>query len=141
MERTTHKSSTHWDVYGKRLLTGIPLCPCWRNGQGHLRTVPTLLNCVGGVFILIGWPCSLARRGFGSKVSTCDGPPSMNRKMTLRALGLKCGGRGANGSFSKDGIPKAESFKSAARATAPNPLAHWRNMSRRDSGEATNRPQ
>ena len=46
-----------------------------------------LANCVGGTFILMGWPCSLARRGLGSKVSTWDGPPSMKRKMTCLALG------------------------------------------------------
>ena len=49
-------------------------------------TLPTLLNWVGCVFTLIGWPCSRSSRGLGSNVSTCDGPPSMNRKMTFLAL-------------------------------------------------------
>ena len=34
-------------------------------------------NEVGDRAILIGDPFSLSSRGFGSNVSTCDGPPSM----------------------------------------------------------------
>ena len=43
--------------------------------QGDFITLPLLLNCVGSIFILNGWPCSACRRGFGSNVSTWDGPP------------------------------------------------------------------
>jgi hypothetical protein len=67
----------------------MPLWPCFVNFQGDFSTVPTLLNWVGSTFILIGWPCSRSRRGLGSNVSTWLGPPSMNRKMTDRALALK----------------------------------------------------
>ena len=35
--------------------------------------------------------------GFGSKVSTCDGPPFMNKKITRFARGRKCGCFAANG--------------------------------------------
>ena len=74
----------------------MPLWPYWRNSQGLLSTLPTLSNWVGWTFILIGWPCSRVSRGLGSNVSTCDGPPSMNRKITLLApWPRKCVGRGS----------------------------------------------
>ena len=56
---------------------------------GQASTLPTLLNCVGCVLTLIGCPCSRSSLGLGSNVSTCDGPPSMNRKITLLALAAK----------------------------------------------------
>src|SRR5438445_12853333 len=92
IERITARSSTQVATCGKRSLTGMPLAPYCRNFQGDCSTAPTLLNCVGGTFILMGCPCSFARRGLGSKESSCEGPPSMNRKITLRALVLNCGG-------------------------------------------------
>ena len=82
---------------GNRSLTGMPLSPYRRNFHGQLSTFPTLLNCVGWVLTLIGCPCSRSSLGLGSNVSICDGPPSMNRKMTLVALAAKCGGLGASG--------------------------------------------
>ena len=33
--------------------------------------------CIENNVIRIGWPFSFARRGLGSKVSTCEGPPSI----------------------------------------------------------------
>ena len=114
---------------GNRSLTGMPLSPYWRNFQGLLSTLPTLLNWVGWVFTLIGWPCSRSSRGLGSNVSTCDGPPSMYRKMTLRALAGKWPGRGRQRAGAgvrrrrRASAPKAGSRSSAARASAPKPLA------------------
>ena len=43
------------------------------------------------------WPLYFSRAGLGSKVSTCDGPPFMNRKMTRLAFGANIGGLGASG--------------------------------------------
>src|SRR5260221_517399 len=127
MERTTTKSSTHWATWGKRSLTDVPHWPRGWKVQGDLSTLPTLLNCVGGVFILIGWPCSLASRGLGSKVSSWDGPPSMNRKMTFLALAGKCGAR-ADPSVVEDA--RASSASKLVSATEPKPLAQRRNICR-----------
>src|SRR5207249_7198952 len=41
-------------------------------------------------------------RGLGSKVSTCDGPPGMKRKITRLARAGKCGRRGASGLRSEE---------------------------------------
>ena len=61
-------------------------------------------------------------------MSTCDGPPFMNRKMTRLALAGKCGGLGAIGSAgttpSAADAPVASrpaSAKAPARPSAPNP--------------------
>ena len=45
----------------------------------------------------IALPAYFCREGLGSNVSTCDGPPFMNRKMTLLALAAIGGFRGAMG--------------------------------------------
>jgi len=44
-------------------------------------------------------PSFFASCGLWSNVSTCDGPPCMNRKMMRLARGLWCVGRGASGPF------------------------------------------
>jgi hypothetical protein len=41
--------------------------------------------------------CRSASFGFGSKVSMCDGPPSIIRKMQLFAFVARCPGFGASG--------------------------------------------
>jgi hypothetical protein len=64
----------------------MPLRPYWRNDQWLFMVLPLLLNCVGSTFIRNGRPCSFASSGLGSNESTCETPPSMNRKMTLRAF-------------------------------------------------------
>ena len=89
-------SSMRSRTCGNRSLTGVPQVPPGRNFHGEARVLPLLLNWVGSAFILNGWPSSRSSRGLGSKVSTCEGPPSMKRKMTLRALGRWCGGRSAS---------------------------------------------
>ncbi len=43
------------------------------------------------------WRCSSASFGFGSKVSMCDGPPSIIRKMQFFAFAGKCPAFGASG--------------------------------------------
>src|SRR5262245_6698044 len=96
------------------------------------------MNWVGGAFIRIGRPSSRSSRGLGSNVSTCDGPPSMNRKMTLRAFAGKCGVFGASGFTS---APNELSPSKAARASAPKPLAVRTSIPRRVGGAAWKRRQ
>src|SRR5262245_61839130 len=66
--------------------------------------------------------------GLGSKVSTCDMPPFMNRKIILFARGAKCGAFGA----SEDDCPVA--VASPPNAIMPKPLPMRRSASRRVSG-------
>src|SRR5262249_43588308 len=80
-------------------------------------------------------PSSLASIGLGSNVSTCDGPPFMNRKMSRLARGAKCGARGARGllAFRDDSIAiRPASAKTVARPRAPNPPPIRQSTSRRD---------
>src|SRR6266436_1977006 len=89
-------------TFGKSSLTGSPHLPDLLNFHGLASVLPTLLNCVGSTFAGNGLPWYFSRSGFGSKVSTCDGPPSMNRKMTLVALAANWGFLGVKGELSED---------------------------------------
>ena len=73
-------------------------------------------------------PIVFFQNGFVIKSIHMGGAPSMYKKITLFALGGKCGGLGAIGSILSLPRPSAER---AERATAPNPLAHHFNISRR----------
>ena len=83
------------------------------------------------------WPLYLSRAGLGSKVSTCDGPPFMNRKMTRLARALNIGGFGARGlSFfgasSARRSPSPASIVARPRAPKPPPIRQstWRRVIR-----------
>jgi len=73
----TQRSSATPATCGKRSLTQSPDSPYWRNFHGDASVLPLLLNCVGAAFSGNGLPLYSMSLGFGSKVSTCDGPPSM----------------------------------------------------------------
>src|SRR5580765_9075044 len=97
IERMTANSSAQVAMCGNRLLTGIPDCPCCENFQvlpSH-RRLPLAVGFFDSVKGLLSSSVSL---GLGSNESTCETPPSMNRKMTFLALGAKCG-------FGKDKLP------------------------------------
>src|SRR5262249_47418491 len=74
-------------------------------------------------------PWSFCSSGLGSNVSTCDGPPPMNRKMTLFAYAGEC--------VSFDSTPSARSRSASARRGR----RAGRRRSRRDSGGGPYRPQ
>src|SRR5207244_1798933 len=66
------------------------------------------------------------------------GPPYMNRKITLRAFGSKCGGRGASGLMKRAGrvsarawLKKPSADSRPVRATAPKPAPVSQRNSRR----------
>src|SRR5947209_20253436 len=71
-------------------------------------------------------PLYFARDGFGSKVSTCDGPPFRNRKMTCLAFAGKCVERVAS-------APAASPFWASRLASPimPKPFPALRKSSRR----------
>ena len=95
IDRTTQRSSTHSPTFEKISLTSIPLWPNLRNWKGEGNAAPvrrSVFSVIG-----IGFPANLASEGFGSKVSTCDAPPFMNRCRTRLALAGSGGVLGASG--------------------------------------------
>ena len=65
-----------------------------RGHQAALRLRPLGSDAMAGRLLAVRTSSST---GLGSNVSTCDGPPFMNRKMTRFARAGKCGGLGASG--------------------------------------------
>src|SRR5438034_5960500 len=105
----------------------MPDWPCLWNGRkggnklffATLRRVLNAPNDSG-----IGWPANRTKSGFGSNKSTWLGPPDMKRKMTARARGGKCGGRGARGFetvFWAEGLAANKPSRSNSDASANNP--------------------
>src|SRR4051794_25310789 len=89
-------SSMQEPTWGKISLTSMPLRPYFWNLYGEGNAAPvrrSVRRCGMGN----GLPAYLARDGLGSNVSTCDGPPFMNRWTTRWALAGKCGALGARG--------------------------------------------
>src|SRR5262249_547282 len=84
-------------------------------------------------------PSCFVSSSLGSKVSTCDGPPFMNRKIRRFAFAGKCGAFGASGfaDFSA-AARKPASAKTFASASAPKPPPMRVNTSRRESGFGKN---
>ena len=77
-------SSAHAPTLGNSSLTSIPHWPYFLNVKGDRISAPVLRSVAieppGS-----GWPWYLSSIGFGSKLSTCDSPPFMNRKITCFA--------------------------------------------------------
>jgi hypothetical protein len=89
------------------------------NGDGYAAPV---LRSVRRFSIGRFLPAYLASEGFGSNVSTCDGPPLQKMWMTCFALAGKCGCFGARGeaklSFARDVQHAADSTHHAGEAQA-----------------------
>ena len=115
----------------------MPHWPYCLNFHGQASVLPTLLNCVGSTFAGNGWPLYFVQRRLGVEGVDLDGPPSMNRKMTLLALAASGGFFGAKGSVRPAASgARPSSASRAASAAAPNPLAERRSISRRVTGRA-----
>src|SRR5262249_6508147 len=76
------------------------------------------------------WPLSFDSSGLGSKVSTCDGPPPMNSRMTLFALPLSVAGSRVPSSAAR----RPSSASKVVRARPPKPSPARRSRSRRPMG-------
>src|SRR5882672_3513489 len=90
IERITQRSSANWERRGKRLLISSPDCPQRRNLNGdgiRLKVLRSVLRFAAGGRC----PAWVVSAGLGSNVSTCDGPPFMNRWISRFARGRKCG--------------------------------------------------
>ena len=106
---------------GNNSLTGMPLSPRGSNSQGLAMMLPLALNMVGRTGTGIGLPWSVLSRGLGSKLSTCDTPPDMKQKITLRTRGANCLPPGSPAS----GLPRTAPAPPAPASLAPtSPRAH-----------------
>ena len=119
---------------GRARETSMPLSP--RRLRLERRGHDLAGSCGGRSSTEAGgaWPSYFSSAGLGSKVSTCDGPPFMNRKITRFARAGKWGDRGAIGSAGIDASPPAgparadvgppsrpASARTLPRPSAPNP--------------------
>src|SRR5882757_9292394 len=106
-------------MLGRVSLISIPLRPQRLNFSGEGMKPEPLVFFPSGCF-----PSNLSSPGLGSNVSTCEGPPFMNRKMTRLARGAKC----ANGA-----TPLAAAILGSipARPTMPKPVHMRCNICRR----------
>ena len=96
MERMTQMSSIISPTFGNNSLTSIPASPYLLNLNGDLSN-PPVLRSVDKSAASGRWPLYLSNAGLGSKVSTCEGPPFINKWMMCLARGAKCGAFGAKG--------------------------------------------
>src|SRR5947208_4983052 len=136
IERITHNSSAHSPTFGYSSETSIPALPYFLKANGDCIRLPVRRSVLmsAGAF----WPLYFVRAGFGSNVSTWDGPPFMNRWMTCLARGLKCGGFGASGL-----VPAAKSrwsSRRAARPRVPRPVPTRASIWRREIGNMRRDP-
>src|SRR5215213_4686281 len=99
-DRITARSSAQVEMWGSQSEIHMPLLPCccqvrFEASRGELYSPIAVITLpkLSGIFC----PASSLSLGFGSNESMCEGPPSMKRKITLFALGEKCGFFGASG--------------------------------------------
>src|ERR1700736_4337665 len=94
-DRITHKSSACSPTFEKISLISVPHWLYFLNSKGDPNAAPvrrSVLSVIG-----IGLPENLVSDGFGSNVSTCDGPPFMKRCSTRFAFAGSGGLFGASG--------------------------------------------
>ena len=89
-------SSIIFPTLGNSSLTSMPLLPYFWNLKGEGKAAPVFLS-VGKLAIGSGLPAYFLSAGFGSNVSTCEGPPFMKRWITCFALAGNCGALGRSG--------------------------------------------
>src|SRR5579884_1219469 len=133
MERMTQISSMQRATCGNSSLTSMPLWPYFWNLNGDGSNLPAAF---WRVVPSLDCPAYFTSAGLGSKVSTCDGPPFMNRKMTRLARGVKCGAFGANGLLAllaaRNVEPSNPSLaRTLASPSAPKPLPRLHSICRR----------
>src|SRR5579884_2870002 len=145
MERMTQISSMQRATCGNSSLTSMPLWPYFWNLNGDGSNLPAAF---WRVVPSLDWPAYFSSAGLGSKVSTCDGPPFMNKKMTRLARGGKCGAFGASGLLAAltaactAGPSSPSPASTLARPSAPKPLPILHSICRRFiSGCMTDAPR
>ncbi len=121
---------------GKSSLTSIPDWPYFLNANGDASAAAPVLRSVGRSRG-IACPLYFCSAGFGSKVSTCEGPPFINRKMTpLRPRRQRrvASGEGLNAFPACGAGPeaKADSPRTPISPSAANPFPIRPSSSRRE---------
>src|SRR5580693_1808549 len=126
MERMTQTSSIESPNLGKISLISMPLLPQRRKANGEPSKLP-VFRSVFRLPVGMGWPLYFCSIGLGSNVSTWEGPPLRNRKMTCLAVPLKCGALGAIGA----GVAVGEALRIPANPAMPKPVPTVRSNCRR----------
>ena len=101
---------------GKISLTSMPLLPYFLNLKGEGKAAP-VLRSVRRLSMGNGLPAYFCSAGFGSNVSTCEGPPLAKIWMTCLALAGKWGALGVSG-FTKPSLATAAVGEPAVRQKA-----------------------
>src|SRR6185437_5546920 len=130
----TQRSSTQRATCGNSSLTSIPLLPYLANLNGEGSSLPPPLPRLVPSFVS---PLYFASAGLGSNVSTCEGPPFINRKMTRLARGVKWGALGASGLLAplvaacSEEPSNPSPASTLAKPRAPKPLPRLHSICRR----------
>ena len=83
----------------------------------------------------ISVPANFSNSGFGSNVSTCDGPPFIMRKMQLFAFAGKCGFLGARGPRGASARDSDASSPASATPANPPPISQMSSRRVRPQGK------
>src|SRR5688500_16603312 len=122
----THSSSADSATLGKRSEIGMPALPCFLNLKGDGMAAP-VFRSVARYSIGSCLPAYFCRAGFGSNVSTCEGPPLAKMWMTRLALPGNCEGLGDSGligALANVGVAPPACAKMLASASVPIPMPH-----------------
>src|SRR5688572_30830336 len=122
------RSSTTPATFGNNSLTSAPLCPYFLNENGDCKIFPVFVRINFGNSNGGACPLYFANAGFGSNVSTCEGPPDINKKITRFAFAGKCGSFTVNGLLEP---AKASAPNKFANPNIPNPFAKVPSIRRR----------
>src|SRR5215467_3680116 len=134
IDRIQQMSSAIWPTLGNSSLTSMPHCPYFLNWNGERSREP-VLRSVRMAPLGRGWPWYLSSIGLGSKLSTCERPPFMNRKMMCLARASWC-----RPPLAKVPAPLCccaraiDSLTSPANAVMPKPPPMRQSASRRVNG-------
>ena len=134
-------SSMHSAVLANSSLTSMPLWPYFWNANGDPKPAPVLRSVRSDSVAGSDLPAYFESAGLGSNVSTCDGPPFMNRWITRFARPGNCGSRAlsgfspragpAEGEGAGDAASRPESARRLPSASAPKPIPARQSASRR----------
>src|SRR5712691_5450996 len=101
-------SSMFSAVFAKSSLTSIPFLPYFLKENGDGNGAP-VRRSVRRFSRASGLPAYFARAGFGSNVSTCEGPAVMDKWITGLGLAGKLGYLGVSGLVTSPGFAFAAS--------------------------------
>src|SRR5439155_6716003 len=130
----TQMSSMLSATRGNNSLTSMPLWPCFWNLNGDGNAAP-VLRSVGRLPEGRGLFAYFSNAGFGSNVSTWDGPPLRKMWMTRLARAGNSGAFGASGLMISPALAsvgnKPVCAINDANPNAPMPMPHLHKKSRR----------